>query len=61
MRSIGWSAFKDCYSLVFSDLHLPEGLTEIEAMSFETCQLLGTLHIPEGVTLIDQEALCFQA
>ena len=47
MKSIGFSAFRNCYSLRFSDLHLPEGLTAIEAMSFEGGELLGTLHIPE--------------
>ena len=60
MKSIGWGAFSCCYSLVFQDLYIPEGLTEIGGMSFETCQLQGTLHIPEGVTVIGEAAITFQ-
>ena len=53
IQRIGDGAFADC---AFSDIILPDGITEIGSHTFEDCENLKELVLPEGVTYIGIQA-----
>ena len=54
MAEIGYSAFRDCYSL--NEIIIPEGITNIDSYAFMNCSGLLSITIPNSVTSISYNA-----
>lgn len=50
LRTIGWSAFRDCFSL--TEIDIPGSVETIEGCAFEGCKSMSTIKLNEGLETI---------